>query len=181
MALPPAISAILHFRVAQEVKRLGPVKSLLDNGGTGRMAPFGPWARIRTTNLAGKGVDRIDGCALPFGDAAFDAVVSVAVVEHVHTQAAFLAESLRVSRLGAVHWYPAGGAARAVEALKKEIGHPHPCVIPEVPAGAVPFGTIGEHLLLLATLYPKLNTRRLLQYVVDHGSDTYGYIVVQRR
>jgi len=81
-----------------------------------------------------------DGCALPFGDGAFDVAFSNAVLEHVgdtDRQRAFVAESVRVSRrvflttpnrwfpvevhtrLPFVHWLPETGAHRAYDLAGK--------------------------------------------------------------
>lgn len=173
----PAISAILHYRVAQAVQERFPgAVTILDSGGTGRFKLFGPWD-VTDANVSGGH----DGCKLTFDDGSFDVVVSVATLEHVHSPDAFLTEALRVSRLGVAHWFPAGPSARAVEVVKAQLGHKHRCVIPEVPEGAEVFGTIGEHLLTLATLKPKINVPVLHQHVVDHGSEPYGYLLIQEK
>jgi SAM-dependent methyltransferase len=110
-----------------------------------------PWrARITATGLHnGSGfrarypeVEYVqsDGCALPFGDDAFDLYFSNAVIEHVggrDRQRAFVAEAVRVSRrvflttpnrwfpidvhtrLPLVHWLPDAAAHRAYDVARK--------------------------------------------------------------
>jgi SAM-dependent methyltransferase len=95
---------------------------VLDIGGTPynwTLAPVHPRLTIlnlpRASEGAPEGVDRVagDGCALPFGDSAFDVVFSNSVIEHLGTaerQQRFAAEVARVGKRYCVQtpnrWFP---------------------------------------------------------------------------
>lgn len=117
---------------------------------------------------------------MPYDDATFDAVVSIATAEHVSDVDLFLKEANRVSKFISIHWYPAGDAARKVEILKRDIGHSHPCNIPDIPKKpfeCIPFISIETHLLTLATIYPKLNVKNLHDFILNYGKEPYGYLM----
>ena len=180
------ISAHVHWGVSNAASNMLPdPASILDIGGTGKMGAFLD-CPITDANIK----DGIDGAALPFADKSYDICVSVAVIEHVEHWRGFFSESLRVAKFGAVHWFPFGPAAARVEVLKKDLGHEHPCQIlsrkdiektlqPLSPGYSIfPFVSIAEHLLLLATLNPRVNVPETYKAVRQYGDEPYGFLVI---
>ena len=128
----------------------------------------------------------MDATCLPFNDNAFDATISVATIEHVgnhikHKQ--FIQEAVRVSKIISIHWIPVHSQ---VERLLKKLGHKHPCIIPncslllkglKITGKIIPFTTIKEHLIFLATIYLKLNKPELHDYILNHENEIYGVML----
>jgi len=178
------VSAYVNYEAVAEVLRRAKVTSILDVGGTGKLAKL-TQIPVTDANIA-RG---IDGCSLPYETGAFDATVSIATLEHVQDAIRFLDESVRVCRKVSVHWFPFGVHAEKVEAFKAQLGHGHECTVPDLArilqhAGDLgvtytyrPLLTISEHLLLLATVNPALNTPTLFDYVGIHGHNPYGALL----
>ncbi|MBI3931989.1 MAG: class I SAM-dependent methyltransferase [Acidobacteria bacterium] len=78
------------------------VVSLLLRGGGGRWASadLTEEAVASIRELVGTDVHRLEGGRLPFGDAEFDRVVVVDMLEHVPAEAPFVAELARITRPG---------------------------------------------------------------------------------
>ena len=156
----PIISAVVHYRIAHILRGFPEVRRVVDIGGTGRLKLFGNW-EVTDANR------RVNGCDLPYSDDFFDAAISNATLEHVKDQAVFVKEAQRVSRIVAIHWHPAGEPARRTEVPQKNNK-----------TQLIPCHTVGEHLLTLATLYPKLNTPELHEHIRQDGHLSYGYLVI---
>lgn len=183
LAIHP-VSGYVNYEVVAEVLRRVKATSILDIGGTGKLAGL-TQIPITDANI-GEG---IDGCNLPHRPDSFDVTVSVATLEHVQDPIRFLDEALRVCRKASVHWFPFGAHAEKVEGFKAQMGHRHECTVPDLGrilqhAGDLavtntfrPLLTIGEHLLLLATINPALNTPALFDYVEIHGHNPYGALL----
>jgi SAM-dependent methyltransferase len=79
------------------------VVSLLfrEKGGAWRSADLDPAAVRSIRSLVGDPVDLLDGAILPYPDAAFDLVVVIDLLEHVHDDARLAAELARVTAPGA--------------------------------------------------------------------------------
>jgi ubiquinone/menaquinone biosynthesis C-methylase UbiE len=181
--LAKPISEYLHQYIASKLKNYQ-VKTLLDIGGKGKMNN----RSFDTTNADIK--YGIDGRNLPFEDNSFDATISVATLEHVgniEEQKKFLIEANRVAKKVSIHWFPFNEDA---EKFLKEIGHNHPCVVPtqellysisSLKPTLIQRTTVKEHFLLLATIYPKLNTSELYNYIFKHGQETFGIFLEIRK
>lgn len=181
------ISTFAHWGVARELARFAP-RTVIDMGGTGKTRDFVD-ATVTNANI----LDAIDATNLHFSDNEFDASLSIATLEHVNDMEGFLSESLRVSRKGAVHWFPVGSPARDAERVKSALGHHHPCTILDVEElrqhverlncrwRMVPHMSIGEHLLLLATINPDIHCEQTFELVSRMGSEPYGYLLVLER
>jgi hypothetical protein len=177
------ISAFIHWHIANIAKSFNPAE-ILDMGGTGKTRQFLA-CKVTDANLA----QNIDATKLPFPDKSFDLALSIATLEHVNNWRAFLAESIRISRISTIHWFPVGTAAKEAEQIKERLGHAHPCTIPsqEDIEGILkslnthgtlsPLMTVGEHLLLLATINPLLNTPIIFDTVRRIGSEPYGMVL----
>lgn len=178
------LSAYVNYEVVAEVVRRATVTSILDVGGTGKLAKLTRVPVIDANIDAG-----VDGCNLPYQPGSFDATVSVATLEHAADPIRFLDEALRVCRKVSVHWFPFGVHAEKAEVFKAQLGHAHECTVPDLGrilqhAGDLgvthtyrPLLSISEHLLLLATINPALNTPALFDYVGIHGHNPYGALL----
>lgn len=174
------ISAYIHWSIARIAKSFNP-KNIVDIGGIGKANHFIE-CDITEANI----INNIDATNLPYANNSFDVAISIATLEHTDDHIKFISESARISRVAAVHWFPAGEAARKAEQLKEKLGHTHPCTIPlqediesalrdlNLHGRLSTLMTIGEHLLLLATIYPQLNTPKLYEAVRRIGSEPYG-------
>jgi len=168
----PPVSEYMHYWIMRKLKEYG-VKTIVDMGGTGK---FNKWFNVTCANKK-KG---IDGTCLPYEDKLFDASTSVATLEHVDNQMKFLEEAVRVAKKVSIHWFPYGIEGDNIEKFKTLLGHKHPCRIimedelvkflksKKLKYTIVPMVTYREHLLALATLYPKLNVERLYEYLYDN-------------
>jgi SAM-dependent methyltransferase len=179
---PVVFSSVFgHFKIAKIIAEFPNVQTILDVGGTGKLRHFGTWEVLEANKNKG-----LDGCRLPYPDDHFDIVVSVSTVEHVANPDAFFSESLRVSRLATIHTFCAGDLARKTEVLKADMGHAHPCVVPDVPKETekrkvLPFFTVWDHLLCLAALYPKkFNNLETMQFW-DRNKGVYSYMVIEEK
>lgn len=175
------VSEIMHYQVTKLLKRYE-VKTVVDIGGTGKLD--GRFEDVVNANVE----CGIDGTNLPYGDGSFDASVSIATLEHVDNQIKFLSEAIRVAKVISVHWFHYGKLGGEVEVFKKKLGHSHPCKLPceEKMLGFLesipyryylwPFVTCSEHLLMLATMNPKLNVEELYKFV-DERKGCIGVIL----
>ena len=174
------VTAVVHWKVLSILKRYD-IKTILDVGGVGKLEALSDYL-VNDVNIQ----DGVDGCDLPFEDNSFDAVVSIATLEHVTGQKQFLDECLRVAKRVNVHWFPLGTYAVEVERLKKKYGHWHPCTIPVLSAwiyyGEIEeFVSCGEHLLLCMTLTPSLKTPEVYDYVIKNYDMPYGTILIREK
>lgn len=174
------ISEYIHYYITQRLK-IHDVKTVLDMGGTGKMKNRG--FKVVSANKR-YGTDCTD---LLFEDNKFDATISIATLEHVgdiNNQIKFMEEARRVCKKISIHWLP---IHEDVEIFLKSMGHNHKCVIPNHTVILESlnsryliqdkFTTIKQHLLLLATINPKLNKPELYEYILNHGEEAYGVIV----
>lgn len=175
------VTAVLHWKILSILQQYD-IKTVLDVGGIGKLNKLSDYD-VTNANLA-RG---IDGCNLPYDDESFDAVISVATLEHVHDQAKFLDECERVSRRRIVHWFPCGPYAEDVERLKKKYGHWHPCIIPYlddiqakpgIEYDSYPFTHCGLHLLLCMTLTPSLKAPEVYDFIIQSEYDDYGLMLL---
>ena len=133
----------------------------------------------------------IDGCNLPYDDESFDAVVSVATLEHVgdlDRQLSFLKGCHRIAKQIDVHWFPCGPYAIDVEKLKKKYGHYHPYTNiislddlqtkTDIAYDSYPFMSCGLHLLLCMTLTPSLKAPEIYDFILKNEHEEYGLIVI---
>jgi hypothetical protein len=182
------ITARVHHEVARVARSYEPI-DIIDMGGTGKLRTFLD-AKIVDANIR-KGID----CTkLPYGNESFDVAVSIATLEHVDNQPLFLAESLRVSRKGSIHWFPFGEQAAQTENFKAHISkrskssYSHPCVVPgtdlvqevskwDCKALWDVFVSVDEHMLLLSTLYDHFNTGDVFDFVSAHSGKPYGVVL----
>ena len=181
------ISAYVHYGVANVANRFSP-ELALDMGGVGKMRHF-MTCNVTDANI----IDDLDATDLPFADHSFDVALSIATLEHVSDWSRFLLESLRVSKMAAIHWFPMGGAAFEAERLKKRLGYLHPCSIPSRVAienflmkcdaqwTMDPFMTIGEHLLLISTISPNINRDDIFAAVQRIGNEPYGVLLTMKK
>lgn len=178
-------SAILHFEIAEILKRFEPIK-ILDMGGKGKLGHFIK-AQVRDGNIE-TGMDCTN--LSRFEDDWWDATCSVAVLEHVSRPRTFLMEAIRTCSLGTAHWFPWGPAAAQTEEFKRSkfVGHyRHPCRIPnsadlkDLNFKMYPFITVREHLLMLATMYKQFNCSKVYDYISKYGSDDYGVIAYRSK
>lgn len=165
------ISEYMHYQVSRILKDAD-VKTVVDIGGTEKL----DW-RFKTTNANIR--NGIDGADLSYPDGSFDASVSIATLEHVESPVRFLQEAVRVAKKISVHWVHYGKMGEDVEKFKELIGHKHECTIPSneeienfmqslpYTCSLEPFVTCREHLLLLASIYPKLNMECLYDFIYD--------------
>lgn len=169
----PPISEYIHDKIVR-ILRENDVHTVIDIGGTDKLKNRG----FELTNANIK--YGLDGMNLPFNDKSFDASVSINTLEHVENQEKFIEESIRVAKKGTFHSFPYGEIAEKTEVLKKQIGHYHPYHIPPESilrkGNHYPFCTVSEHLLTLATLYPKLNVRQLYDFIEEYGKEFYAVI-----
>ena len=184
------VTAVLHWKVLSVLKRYD-IKTVLDVGGVGKLETLSDY-HVNDANIG----DGIDGCNLPFEDNSFDAVVSIATLEHVEDQERFLDECDRTAKKVAVHWFPCGIYAEEVEELKKKSGYWHPCNIPTLYTGLageifqtsdvlrIRHGELedlvncGEHLQLCMTLTPSLKAPEVYDYLIKNYDMPYGAILI---
>jgi len=171
------VTVVLHWKVLSILKQYD-IKTVLDVGGVGKLEELSDYL-VRDANIE----HGYDGCDLPFEDNSFDAVVSIATLEHVGDQEQFLQECNRVAKKVEVHWFPCGIYAYKVEELKKKHGHRHPCKVPYLPKGEIKrsFINCGEHLLLCMTLTPSLKVPEVYKYVINNGHMPYGAILIREK
>lgn len=169
------VTAVLHWKILSILKQYD-IQTVLDVGGVGKLEALSDY-HVNDANLR----SGINGCDLPFEDNSFDAVVSIATLEHVEDKEKFLEECNRVAKKVAVHWFPCGIYAEDVEELKAKYGHWHPCKIPALP---LPDNTMfetfiacGEHLLLCMTLTPSLKVAEVYDYAIKYYYAPYGAII----
>jgi hypothetical protein len=173
-----------HHHVASTAKLYSPTK-ILDMGGTIKLPHFVS-CKVVNANI----VDGIDATKLPFKASQFDVTVSIATLEHVGKQNKFLSEAVRVAKKATIHWFLYGDWAVEVEKLKSKLGHKHKCKIPnkavierfkENPklkaTGFFPVVTCGEHLLLLAAKFNRMNRSEIYNFVEKWGDRPYGYLL----
>jgi len=171
------VTAVLHWKILSILKQYD-IKTVLDVGGTGKLRSLSQYD-VSEANLR----DGVDGCALPYEDDNFDAVVSIATIEHVHDQEKFLNECERVAKIVSVHWFPFGPYAEMAEQLKKKYGHYHPCNLPDKDimqrggCESEEFMTWGEHMLLCMTLTPTLKTPEVYDMIIEDYDLPYGLIL----
>lgn len=167
------VSEYMHDKIVR-ILRENAVHTVVDIGGIGKLKNKG--FVLVDANLKGG----LDGTSLPFEDRSFDASVSINTLEHVKNQEKFIEESIRVARKGTFHFFLYGEIAEKTEMLKKQLGHRHPYRMSSKNilkrGNHYPFCTVSEHLLTLATLYPKLNVRQLYDFIEEYGKDFYGVI-----
>jgi len=172
------VTAILHWKVLSILKQYD-IESVLDVGGVGKMEQLSSY-KITNANI----IYGIDGCALPYEDNQFDAVVSIATLEHVHDQAKFLEECERVTRKASIHWFPCGRFAEEAERLKSKYGHYHPCRLPntnvltEGGETRCVFMNCGEHMLLCMTLTPSLKAPEVYDFIMENYDNPYGFLLI---
>lgn len=179
-----------HHHIATLLKPFQP-KRVIDIGGRGTLAHYIN-CKVHDANIR----HGIDGTKLPYKVDTFDAAVSIATLEHVKDQLAFLRESIRVARVFVAHWFPYGEGAEKAEKLKAEIGHGwyhHNAKLPskevierilsELRDGKLyPLMSVTEHLLLMATRHPRMNCRKLYDYIYDNYAlaEPFGYVLQGR-
>lgn len=198
------VTAILQWKIISILRNYC-IKTVLDVGGVGKLEALSDY-HVTDVNIAkgmgGAGIgvgilEGVDGCDLPFEDNSFDAVVSIATLEHVGDHEQFLQECERVAKKVTVHWFPCGVWAENAEELKRKYGHWHPCNIPTLYTGLemfqesdtvrVRYGelekfvTCGEHLLLCMTLTPSLKAPEVYDYVVKNYDRPYGTILIREK
>jgi len=173
------ISQIFHSYITKKLKEYN-ISSVLDIGGKGKMYDRG--FRVMNADIR----YGIDGRKLPFDDNQYDATISIATLEHVgdiEDQVKFIQEAKRVAKYKSIHWFPVNCDA---EKFLKEIGHNHPCIVPnpdvimkrlDLHGELIVFSTVKEHFLLLATMYPKLNIPKLYDYILINGHKTFSVIL----
>lgn len=179
------ISEYLHYTIAKRLKELN-IRIVLDMGGTSKMKNRG--FSLKNANIK----YGIDGRNLPYADNSFDATISIATLEHTGNysdQVQFLNEAIRVSKKISIHWFPYDEEGKQIEAFKTKIGHKHPCIVPDRKIlqylnsltlnyyKISPFIRADEHLLMLATMYPKLNKPELYEFVLEHRDMYLGIIL----
>ena len=180
------VTAVIHWKVIDILSKYD-IETVLDVGGVGKMGRLSGYevidANIVNPHCPGDGQD------LPYVDNSFDAVVSVATLEHVDNQEKFVQECYRVAKKVTVHWFPCGMYAKEVEDLKKKYNHHHPCRIPtreEVNKMADMFKQsdqynfiiCGSHLLLCMTLSESLRVPEVYDYVLKFYYHNYGVILI---
>lgn len=110
-------------------------KSVLDVGGhAGHLQMFSNRFEVRAVNVDGSGDVRYEGKELPYTDDAFDAVVSLDVLEHIPTRQrkVFIEEMLRVANRDVVFCTPLGTELHSNiekelnDAWRREFGEDHP-------------------------------------------------------
>lgn len=167
------VSEYLHDKIVRILKKNN-VQTVIDIGGIGKLKNRG--FKLVDANIK----DGLDGINLPFRDNIFDASISINTLEHVKNQEKFIEESIRIAKKGTFHFFLYGEIAEKTEELKKQLDHHHPCHVPPESilrkGNHYPFCTVSEHLLMLATLYPKLNVRKLYDFIEEYGKDFYGVI-----
>jgi len=121
-----------HWVVAKHLRERR-VRSVLDVGGEGLLKRFLRGAHCVSVNVDRTGDVQYDGSMLPFGEATFDAVVSLDALEHIPPQSRqhFVAELQRVARTEVALAVPFGSPghtdieARALEAYRAAHGRDH--------------------------------------------------------
>jgi len=170
------VTAVLHWKILSILKQYD-IKTVLDVGGIGKLDKLSDYD-VTNANI----IDGINGCNLPYEDASFDAVVSIATLEHVKDKIEFLQECQRVTKILVLHWYPFGEWAEDVERLKKKYGHHHPCVLPNgfyTEHGIESFMNCGEHLLLCMTLTPSLKAPEVYDFITKNYDRPYGALLMR--
>lgn len=174
------VTAVLHMKVIDILSRYD-IKTVLDVGGVGKLNELMDCLvyNANPTNI----INPMSGCDLQFEDDKFDAVVSIATLEHVDDPVKFLQECYRVAKKVSVHWFPCGDYAEEVEELKDRYGHWHPCNIPDYSIidekyDWEHFMNCGEHLLLCMTLTPSLKNPEVYEYVLNNYKEYYGLILI---
>lgn len=172
------ISEYLHDSITRRLKNHN-IKTILDVGGKGKM-------HNRGFNIIDANKPNFDGRNLPFQDKSFDATISIATLEHVGNlidQINFLREAIRVAKYISIHWFPINQNA---EHFLISIGHNHRCFVPDYKSimqilninyKVIEVNKVREHFLLLATMYPRLNTSKLYDYIDIHGEETFSIIL----
>lgn len=181
-----AVSSIIHYAIADVLDQYDNIK-ILDMGGTGKLQEFTKHS-VKSVNIK-SGTDCTN---MSFPDNSFDVAVSVAVLEHVNDQMKFIEESVRVSKIGVVHWFPAGDTAKKIEELKNKCdGYSHPCTVPEFDffkklenkfGGVVaPLMTCGSHLLSLMSMNTIPQEKELMEFILKNECEYYGYCWVYKK
>ena len=174
---------VMQWKVLS-ILRKHPIKTLLDVGGVGKIGYLTGYDVVDAGPQEG-----MDGCDLPYEKNTFDAVVSVATIEHVKDPVLFVKESFRVASKLTVHWFPGGPSAAAVEKMKTKYGHFHPCNVPDkktINAMAKIVGTTqvevfltcSEELLLCMTLTPALRVKEVYDFIMENYLAPYGMVLV---
>ncbi len=177
------VTAVLHWKV-EDILWNYDIETVLDVGGIGKLGRLSDY-KVKDANIK----MGYDGQELPFDDNKFDAVASIATLEHVDDQGKFLQECYRVAKKVTVHWFPCGMYAREVEDLKKKYNHHHSCRVPtreEINKVAKVFEksdmynfiTCGTHLLLCMTLVESLKVPEVYDYVLNFHYHNYGIILI---
>jgi SAM-dependent methyltransferase len=161
--LLPADTWERHFFVARFAAG---AKTVLDVGGIAeQLAAFMPAAEVTALNVGDERADvHFDGLRIPYPDAAFEAVVSLDVLEHIdrESRAVHLAELARVAAHRVVLCCPLGTpehveAERELAAwYRQTVGSPHRFLEEHIERGLPSEGEIGGLAAsagLEATLY----------------------------
>ncbi len=177
------VTAVLQWKILDVLSRYD-IKTVLDVGGIGKLGRLSEY-KVKDANIK----LGFDGQELPFDDNKFDAVVSIATLEHVDDHEKFLQECYRVAKKIAVHWFPMGDYAIEVEKLKRKYLHWHSCNIPTTLVGMNEYNkklmyecrnfiSCGEHLLLCMSLTPSLKAPEVYDYILENYDMPYGAIQV---
>jgi len=179
----PVLVKWIHWRMSNLVSEYEPT-SIIDMGGVGRIKSFVNCKVVDANLKAG-----IDATKLPFKDNSFDISLSINTLEHIKNKKKFLLEAIRVAKVASIHWFPYGAGAKLTEKLKKELGHKHPCSIPEY-QDILPFLTDSktsckfkesisckDHLLLLASINEKMNNSKTFEFIEKYGNVPYSFIL----
>lgn len=175
------VTEVVHSYITKILKGHG-VSEVIDIGGVGKINDR--FQKVFNPNLK----DGINGCHLPYESGRFQASISIATLEHVQDQVAFLRESIRVAREISVHWFPFDKAGEKIERFKESMGHNHPSITPtknvimqavsEYGSKVIPFVSCSEHLLCLACLHPRLNIPELYEFIFENMNTYYGAVLI---
>ncbi len=178
------VTAVVHWKVIDILSKYD-IETVLDVGGVGKLGKLSDY-KVKDANVK----MGFDGQELPFDDNKFDAVVSIATLEHVDDYEKFLKECYRAAKKVTVHWFPCGMYAREAEGLKKKYSHHHSCSVPmreeitRVSADTFKcsdlynFIQCGEHLLLCMTLSESLRVPEVYDYVLKFYHHNYGVMLI---
>lgn len=186
MAPIAPISSIVHLNIANILNQYENIK-ILDMGGTGKLQNYTKH-KVKSVNIK-SGVDCTN---MTFLNNSFDVSTSIAVLEHVNNQMRFIEESIRVSKIGVIHWFPVGKVASEIEKLKNKCkNYRHPCSIPkydfmETPINdfggvVVPFMTCGSHLLSLMSMDILPQEKEIMEYIIKNENEYYGYFWIYKK